>query len=523
MATKVPGNDPNKNAQTQSSAIGSIPLNPTPESGAKKAVTIESLLQKMTNVSGLSQEGHAYFQTIEKKLIDCGSTIKSLPISTNRIEGRVYFNTVTNSAINMMASESYSPIDATPAASQAADFSAKAKLQCPNLKVLETVVVHPSDYSRAENMAAFIYNAIEGHAHMSEITIDSFAGERFSIITRKEEVDRWINANSPHTIQARNDNGILVCRNVRRDQKLDVFGTKPEIEQIPFMAIAGYTRFLSPEDSGVGKYIPVFIITDVVCRLPLGNLIPIVQALATDAFIIKSLCYRPYASFAVKGQPNLGNLFTNQETGIPYEIKSMDEYHRFVRESLMNPFLAFDITEGRARPIGIDLLINDSSRKTVVDLASQFFNQKIETHTNDISIWQCQNYNGFYSEQGVLRDTRYVDYLHMVPLMMNQLKALQPLLIQPKTPGERIAKIRELFTEGVESLYITNTVVIDVAYTVAVASLIKNISLDYDTVQADNYSLAPLISYQTNYSAFSVGQPGNQQNVYGQTACIYSL
>ena len=524
MATKVPsGNDPKTSQQANVNMTGSSPINPEPSTGVRPAITIDSLLQKMTNVSGLSQEGHAYFQTIEKKLVDCGSTIKSLPISTNRIEGRVYFDMTTMSAINLMASESYAPIDSTPAASQSADFAFNAKIQRPNLKVLETVVVHPSDYGRAENMAAFIYNAIEGHKHMSEVTIGSFSGERFSIITRKEEVDRWIMANSPHAIQARNDNGILICRNVRRDPKLDQFGTKPEIEQIPFMAIAGYTRFLSPEDSGVGKYIPIFVITDVVCRLPLGNLIPLVQAIATDAFIIKSLCYRPYASFAVKGQPNLGNLFTNQETGIPYEIKSMDEYHRFVRESLMNPFLAFDITEGRARPIGIDLLINRDSRKTMVDLASQFFNQTITTQTPDVGVWQCQNYNGFYSEQGVLRDTRYVDYLHMVPLMMNQLKTLQPLLIQPKTPGERIAKIRELFTEGVESLYITNTVVIDVAYTVVVASLIKNVSLDYDTTQADNYSLAPLISYRPNYSAFSLGQQDGQQNVYGQAACIYSL
>ena len=528
MATKTPGANNSATAKptSQTATIGSTPIgNPSPSSGNNKAVTIANLLQKMTNVSGLTQEGHMYFQAIEKKLADCGSTIKSLPLSTNRIEGRVYYDVATMHGINLMASEAYSPIDATPPSGQAPDFSIMAKAARPGLRVLQTITVHPSDYTRAENMAAFIYNALEGQKHIHELTIEAFANEHFSIITRKEEVDRWISQNSPHGIPARNDNGILICRNVRRNQQLDQYGTKSEIEQVPFMAIAGYTRFLSPEDSGVGKYIPLFICTDIVCRLPLGNLMPLVAALATDAFIVKSLSFRPYAKFAVKGQPNLGNLFTDQKTGIPDEIKSMDEYHRFVRESLMNPFLAFDITEGRARPIGIDFMVNSESRKTMHDKIKNFFktSELVLGQNGDSSIRKCQNYTGLYSEQGVLRDTRCVDYLRMVQLMPNQLSALQPLLIQPKTPGERIAKIRELFTEGVENLYITNTVVMDAAFTIDIGSKIKNITIDYDTPQSENYNLAPLINYQGNYNGFVFGQVGNTQNVYGQAACIYSL
>jgi hypothetical protein len=525
MAQKTPG----ASSSTTTNNVnmnGSAPLNNAAPNPSNKAIGFGELLNTMASASGLSEEGKHYFQAIDAKLTDFGSAIKSFPVSTPRIEGRVYIDTISKFGITFMASETYSAMDGTPAAGQTVDFANMAKSVRKDLELIQSIVVTPRDYVKADNMAAFIRNSIEGRKCNSQLTISSLAGESYSVITRKEVVDDWIAKNSPHAIPARNDNGILVCID-KKTGNVGRFG-QPEVQQEPFMAIAGYTRILSPEDSGTGKYVPIFIITDVVCKLPNGNLLPFIDAVCTDAAIIQSLWSRPYANFAVKDQPNLGNLFTDQKTGQPWNITSVEEFHRFVRESLASPFLAIDITEGRARPVGIDYLLGQTTRNVFLQNMQAFLNgAMLPVGVNgDIIAWSCQNYNGTYSENGVIKDTRCVDYLRLAPKMPNAMAKIRPLLRQPDTPDGRLNQIRDIFSEGVENLYITTTVVIDAAFTIGVANAMVGIKMNYDTPHSGINSIAPLLNSRANdFSAFSTMNrvAVNGQNPYGQPTCIYSI
>lgn len=273
------------------------------------------------------------------------------------------------------------------------------------------------------------------------------------------------------------------------------------------------------------------MITDVICKIPNQNLMALALSVATDAFIMQSLWSRPYASFAQKDQPNLGNLYTDPKTQQPYNITSVDEFHRFVNESLIKPFLAVDITEGRARPVGIDAMIYQDKRAEFVTSLQMFLGNGIyggfgpEILGRDVAVWMCRNFTGVYQENGIGKDTRWVDYLRLAPKMQNALSKIRPLLRQSNLPEGHINEVKGIFSDGVENLYTTTTVVLDSKLAIAIATILNQagVKLNYDTPSSSTYSVAPLMTSQANdFTGFSqmnrvmVGQYpyANQQSIY---------
>lgn len=501
MAQKTAGAATTNNNLNSSTPMGE---HTAPKTGIQSAIRLSEFLRGTASATGLSEEGQLYFEKIDKKLIDFNSAIKSYPIVTTRAEGRAFIDEKSKFAINLIAAETYGSMDSNSVAEQARDFANMTHNLRGDAKILQTIVVRKDDYSRCDNMASFILNAINSCVKGDQLSIESLRTDRFSVITRKDAVDEWVAKNSPHAVPARNDIGILLCIDVPTGT-MNRFN-QPEVDQQPFMAITGYTRILSPEDTGAGKFIPVATITDVISKIPNQSLMALAISVAADAFIMQSLWSRPYASFAQKDQPNLGNLYSDPNTKEPYFIKSVEDFHRFVNESLLRPFLAVDITEGRARPVGIDALVFQDERVKFVNTLQTFlgapnygaFGQDILTR--DIAVWMCRNFTGVYSENGVVKDTRWVDYLRLVPTMANNLGKIRPLLRQPNVPEGRIQQIKDIFTEGVENLYTTTTVVLDSKLAIAIAVILNNagVKLNYDTPSSTTYSVAPLMTSQAN-------------------------
>lgn len=525
MAQKTAGSTANNTTMNGSSPMD----NAAPKTTIPNAIRLSEFLKGTASATGLSEEGQFYIQKIDKKLVDFKSTISSYPIATTRAEGRAFIDEQSKFAINLIFAETYGAVDSNSISEQSRDFANMLKNMRGDAKLLQSIVVRKEDYAKADNMAAFIMNSINSCVRGSVLNVESLRNERFSVITRKEAVDDWTSKNSPHAVPARNDIGILLCIDVPTGTT-NRFG-QPEIDQQPFMAITGYTRILSPEDTGAGKFIPVAVITDVICKIPNQNLMALALSVATDAFIMQSLWSRPYASFAQKDQPNLGNLYTDPKTQQPYNITSVDEFHRFVNESLIKPFLAVDITEGRARPVGIDAMIYQDKRAEFVASLQMFLGNGIyggfgpEILGRDVAVWMCRNFTGVYQENGIGKDTRWVDYLRLAPKMQNALSTIRPLLRQSNLPEGHIGEVKKIFTDGVENLYTTTTVVLDSKLAIAIATILNQagVKLNYDTPSSSTYSVAPLMTSQANdFTGFSqmnrvmVGQYpyANQQSIY---------
>ena len=143
----------------------------------------------------------------------------------------------------------------------------------------------------------------------------------------------------------------------------------------------------------------------------------------------------------------------------------------------------------------------------------------------DIAVWMCRNFTGVYQENGVTKDTRWVDYLRLAPKMQNALSTIRPLLRQSNLPEGHINEVKKIFTDGVENLYTTTTVVLDSKLAIAIATILNQagVKLNYDTPSSSTYSVAPLMTSQANdFTGFSqmnrvmVGQYpyANQQSIY---------
>lgn len=531
----MPQKTAGSNASANTNVNGSSPIEAAAApKNTVSSIRIQEFLKNTASPTGLSEDGQGYITRMDKKFSDFNSTIRSYPINTARAEGRLIIDEASKYAVNLIYGETYAAMDSYSIAEQSKEFSRSALAARGDTKLLESIVIPKEDYVKADNMSAFLMNTITSSVKSAELTIDSLRNERFSIITRKDAVDDWIAKNSPHAIPARNDIGFLLCIDVPNGG-VNRFN-QPEYDQQPFMGVVGYTRILSPEDTGAGKFIPVATITDIVCKIPNQNILALALSIAADVFIVQSLWSRPYASFAQKGQPNLGNLYTDTKTQIPYAIGSMDEFHRFVNESLMRPFLAIDITEGRARPAGIDSLIYEDRRGAFVNSLSNFlqadrFGHPFDAdllnpeHSNAV-VWNCRNFTGIYRENGVPKDTRYVDYLRLVPTMSTALNKIRPLLRQPLTPDGHINEVRSIFTEGVESLYTTTTVVLDSRLVVKMAQILSdaNVRLAYDTPSATSISVAGLTNSQANvFTGFAQMNRVNTVNQYGSGGGFYAI
>lgn len=501
---------------TASAATNPAAATPTPTNAVNAQPTaapnITDYVRGLAAPSGLSAEGTAYFDRITKYFNDNHVNFTPIQLITTRAEGRAYIDETSKYAIQLIADESCNDVDNTCIADQAPEFASALKSRRADAQLIQTIIVTKNDYPKAEIMAAFILNAIKALTSTNQLNLSSFTGVRFSVITRKEAVNDFIAKNSPHGIPARNDNGVLICVDTPTGQK-DAQQRDEYVPQ-PILAISGYTRFLCPEDTGTQKYIPVAIITDIVSKIPNTAILPLSLAIAADAFIARSLWVRPYSSFAQKGAPNLGALFTDPKSGQPYKISNVDEFHRFCNDSLERPFLGIDITEGRARLANIEQLLTDKGRIDFINYMQIFGGQawtnaiatdEFMKSSPDFNLWWVQNCTGVYSENGILKDTRCADYLSMINLLNDVAKA-KPFLYQNPNASNHISMVRGFFADGVRNLYRTNTIVINAAFPNALIRMINNgaIKLNYDVVDNANFSISPLAG-------------AAQANIYGTT------
>lgn len=507
-----------------SAVADATPINNTPAG----AMSMFDILQGMKSSSKLDAAAIAYIDNLAKVFSDGKEGITAVPVSTSKVEARAFIHDASKYAINLIFSKSHQTLDMTPAALRAIEVKDALLAQHPEARIVQTIVVTEEDYALAGNMAAYISNCfktLSGGA-ASTITVDALREFKISIVTNIDAVRAYVRQVSPHAVPARDDIGILLCIET---QKKNINGFS-EPEQIPFMAVTGYTRIMNPQDAATGvKFVPIPTITDVVSSIPNQSLLAMALPLAADAFICQSLWCRPYATFRA-GQPNLGNLIMDPNTKKPCFTNSAEEFHAFIRNYMVNPYLAIDITEGRARPIGIDnLLVNPASVMNSIRAfltSSNQANNVVTVPTADVGLMTFANYTGTYMEKGQIKDTRCVDYLELAAKVTDH-KQIDHLLLQPNQPQVKIEAVRGIFPEATKSLYVTTTVVLNAPVVATMSQALNaNIKLNYDMPQNGNFNITSLLAQNAankfdGFATFNVGF-GRQNNVYQQLGNIYT-
>ena len=499
------------------SAAAAAPAGGTTATGTETGTTnrlpsILELLAMTSSSSRLGEDARKYAARIDSILEDAKVGIVNYPVSIDKIESRVYVDTINKAAIILMFDESYDQanIDNIPPAErflEIIDAFHVHHADVPN--ILQSIVVSKEDYACADNMAAFIMNAFATFAgKTSKLSINNLANSRFSVITNIEVVRNFVKAISPHAVPARDDIGALICIDVPVSNK-SRFNVQ-EYEQKPFMAITGYTRFMTPEDAGINKFVPIVTVTDIISAIPNKSLLSLALPIAADAMIMQALWARPYSTFA-KDKPNIGALYSDSKTGKPYFIQSIEEFHQFVRDRLTNPFLAIDIAEGRARMVGIDQFVYDRTN-AVADIQN-FLGCQLDLNA-DPSICTMKSYTGYMSVNGAFKDTRNVDYLALAPAVPD-CRQVQNFLRQPMLPNKRIEEIRRIYPDGVKNLYSTTTLVLSSAIINQMAQRVASVlKLTYDTPSSADYNINNLLTSGANAFDTSLNRGFNPQVNY---------
>ena len=456
-----------------------------------KAPSLLDIINNMKSSSRLDAAALDYIDEIDRIFKDGHEPISSLPIATDKIEARAYIHEPSRYAIVLLFAESHQAIDMTPPAARVNSVIEALAARKSDVMVVQSIVVCKEDYVLASKMAAFISNAFQtvSGGIATHLNVDNLKNIRISVVTAIDKVRDYVRSVSPHAVPDRDDIGIMLCLEVENKKT----GFQREVELRPFLAITGYTKVMNPQDSGTGtKFVPIPTITNVISSIPNSALLSMALPMAADAFIIQGLWVRPYASFRT-GCPNLGNLIVDPTSKKPLFTDTNEAFHMFTTQYMTAPFLAIDVTEGRARPLGIDSLVTNPER--VMNNIRAFFNApNIEFGQNNGRLMMFSNYTGSYVDAGSVKDTRYVDYLELACKMTNH-KEIEDLLMQPNQPHVRIERVRSIYTENTKSLYITTTVVLDAnAIGCMHQAINKNeIKLQYDMPASGNISLNQMI------------------------------
>lgn len=514
-------------------AIGGEPT------GAASARAIPSFYELVGNAamaSRLSEEGVHFIEEIQRQLND--SSIIVVPVTTDRMEARIFCNTRTKAALTIMFKETYQRTMAkdAPPADCWRYIIPKFKEENPEYPyIMPSVLVTPDDYKKSKQMATYIAGCFKTHAGSTRIADrESFRGAKLSITTSLEAVRNFVAQNSPHAVPARDDYGILVYLNIPTAKKDQTGRTIEEVK--PIMAITGYTRFLSPMQTGVGKNVPIATVTDIVSVIPSRFMLALALPLAVDAFVMQGMLYNPYRNFMQKDAPNLGHLFTDAATGQLDSVKDIAKFNQYLQQGFTAPFFGIDITEGRARLIGLDQYVHDLTH-AVADL-SNF----LHTEQNKLDLTQAPatcinpffNFTGTINENGVKKDSRVVDYLKLIAVSPNVAEYSRFLQQDIRNPEAQLNDIMTIYSpDTVESLYITTSIVFNAPLINAIGAAIRElVVIGYDQPQNTMLNLQPLLAQNTlgnQFTQFAGVNAGsaysyyNNGNGYNGTSFPYTV
>ena len=505
---------------------------PAASESTAKVLSFIELCGNASVASRLSEEAGKYIENIVHALND--DSIDVVTVTTDRIEARVFCNRKTRAALTVMFAETYqrSQVKDAPPADCWRYILPKFKAENPEYPyILPTILVTKDDYEKSKQMATYIASCFKTHGGNTQlVNRESFKNAKLSMITSIETVREFVRNNSPHAVPARDDYGILICLNVPTGKK-NSFGQMIE-ETKPVMAITGYTRFLSPLQSGNVKNIPIATITDIVSIIPNKFMLSIALPLAVDAFISQGMLYNPYRNFMDKNAPNLGYMFADPATGKLDEIRDIAKFNNVIQTGFTQPFFGIDITEGRARVVGIDNYVHDM-KAAVAEL-----NAFLATPQNGLNLDGNQataippffNFIGTYIENGVKKDTRSIDYLKLISVSPNVQAYSQFLRQDIRNPDAQLNDIATIYSsDQVQPLYVTTSIIFNAQLINAIGAAIRElVSINYDQPQNSFLNLQPLLTPNTLFNQFNQFQTGNGGTAmnyynygYGSTAFPY--
>lgn len=507
-----------------------------------RAMSLAEVASSKVVPSRLSQQARAYLEDVTDKMKSFNiGNIRRMSMSTTAYDAVIFANE-DDKGVLLIFDDNFTsfqepgqqrscPIDRVTDIDQQFRNLCSGRNTEPDL--IDPIVVTRGMYDRSWQMANHICGCLSDEPMMTVDDIlrppqGSRQTPRLLCSTNLNEVREMFAMYSPHDVMARCDCGFMLSL------QTEPAGFNSQSQPpMPILAVAGYTTFYSnlagmsnftgngndPERNKINA--PCFVVTDVVSILPRAYLMPLINAAGMQTMIFNENWVSPFTRFG-DNMLNLGYLPNTATPDEPTPCTSIDDVKNFVQYYVKTPpYMALDITYGRAKLPGLDAWSDPSGRAQLNDITAFFAN-----HVTDQDIQFFANSKAvdhtFYEYIGTAEvgqaamqsvDSRTIDYLYLanrgVPVGQ-----LRKFLYPSENPWDRInAMGGEALGIQVKPLYYNVRVIFDGAYLVKLNSLLQSakISIVYDNEQKIGLSNAATALFQSNANNYSQWTPLSQQ------------
>lgn len=499
---------------------------------AGKLLNLSATLGSMcVPVSNMTAEGRLYIDRLVSIVNDTNKvTITAKAAVCPYAEGRLIMDKDEKYAILIVFADTYKGAADRPVVDAAHFLLQQARNEYPVLSILQSIVVIPEEYSLVANMAQHITNSINLVRNKEDILLSHLRDQchyngGFRLCRDMNKILNFITMNSPHAVPARAEWGVALeikNPNIQRSANPNVD------EYVIITAAVGYTNIITNKEFlKECTYIAMPTITDIVSITPSRRL----AILAIDA-----------VGLAIVAQRGWIDYFKHQLDGrLPNNIGMLDFSH--AAEGKMSPALtvaeveqicyamadnnlALDISDGRARTVGIDAYGIDSSADDglltdIMEMTGTQLDPSIAYKQDRYGIYKWFTHDGYYRDGGQLFDTRYIDYLPLTTKV--DIEVIKPLLIRTVQENTKYNKALEIFPEAnVKLLYNTKTVMLTMQTLRFISDQLRANGITYYNPSTMSYELPLYDKFAQNPVLTQYPMTNQQNNVY-DNATLYHI
>ena len=491
-------------------APAAAPGNPGAPAGSSpaQAKTVTDILQLMAAPTKLSKEGEAYVATIVDEMTKKGCEPKVTSITGPNYEARVLeFN---NYVTALVFTETYTPgTPPLPAAAVVQDLRGRFVSHGVTGTPAIFQVVTKEDYEKVDIMASMITNAYlcHGSPALRHFTAAALSNENYGLTDDLTVIRPFVERHCPTATLPRMDSAIMLYANKPVTNEFNLGnGGRPEFQQIPIVAVTGYTDFVYAEDQSLGglgsgqvKYVPMYIITGIFSKIVDVSMATIGIALTSYLMISKNFWVKQFSSFK-KDRPDIGNLLQDRDTGKPVQTKDIQQRNAVIANYLTTPYpyLAIDVQLGNFTIPGLGSLV--ASTVEVNQRVDQFTGCDGATRAGKATQLITHHFDGRIrmggSKAGEFFDTRTVDYLSLIKAGYPSNDAAS-FLRAMQIPAYKSQELTKIYPDA-EFMYITYRAFLNPQFVLNVSDdLGKTLKVRIDTqMDAGSYNIGALTGFQ---------------------------
>ena len=481
-------------------------------SSPSTAKSVVDILQLMSAPTKLSKEGEAYVASIVEALNKEGREPKVTPITGPNYEARILEN--NNYITALVFTETYTPgTPPLPAAAVVNDLRGRFASHGINGTPAIFQVVTREDYEKADIMASMLVNAYKCHdtPALRSFTAAALTGGNYGLTDDLTVIKPFVERTCPTATLPRMDAAIMLYMNQQVQNDFNVGnGGRPEFQQIPIVAVTGYTDFVYAEDQSMNgitgtqvKYVPMFIITGIFSKIVDVSMATIGISLASYLMINKSFWVKQFSSFK-KDKPDIGNLLQDRDTGKPIQTKDIQQRNAVIQNYLTTqyPYLAVDIQLGNFTIPNMGKLIDSTTEFN--QLVDQFTGGDGATRAGKAAQLITHHFDGRIrmGKAGEFVDTRSVDYLSLIKNGYPQNEA-SSFLRAMQIPAYKSQELTKIYPDA-EFQYITYRAFLNPMFVMNVSEdLGKTLKVRIDAaIEAGTYNIGALAGFtQSGFSS----------------------